>query len=102
MPPAQGATFLESCGFANLLVTCFDSRNEAFALAFAAARGESTLNEMLRSEKRMLRCALTAKVVHAALVARGIAQQFPFFTQVYKIAWEDASLESITTTRYTW
>ena len=42
----QDDTFLESCGVADLITTCYGGRNRLCAEAFAAAGGSKTLEEI--------------------------------------------------------
>merc|ERR1719326_1384896 len=95
-------TFLESCGVADLITTCYGGRNRLCAEAFAAAGGEKDLldieAELLAGQK--LQGALTAKEVNHVLKMKGIEAEFPLFTTVYKISYEDTPLEAITTTPY--
>jgi len=94
-------TFLESCGVADLITTCFGGRNRKCAEAFAKNPGEGWDKieaELLGGQK--LQGTLTAKEVNHVLKMKGKEADFPFFTQVYKIAYEGADPESITTTEY--
>lgn len=98
----QDDTFLESCGVADLITTCYGGRNRLCAEAFAAAGGEKTFDdieaELLAGQK--LQGTLTAKEVNHVLKMRGIENDFPLFTNVYKIAYEGQPLESIASTNY--
>jgi len=95
-------TFLESCGVADLITTCYGGRNRKCAEAFAAA-GKSKSLEVIEAELlggQKLQGTLTAKEVNHILKMKGMEDEFPFFTTVYKISYEDTPLEAITTTPY--
>merc|ERR1711988_1702777 len=95
-------TFLESCGVADLITTCFGGRNSKCADAYAKAGKSKSLDEieaeLLGGQK--LQGTLTAKEVNHILKMKGLEAEFPFFTTVYKISYEDTPLEAITTTPY--
>ena len=95
-------TFLESCGVADLITTCFGGRNRKCAEAFAKHGKSKSLDEieaeLLGGQK--LQGTLTAKEVNHVLKMKGLEHEFPFFTAVYKISYEDTPLEAITTTPY--
>ena len=78
----------------------FGGRNRKCAEAFAQHGKEKSLEsiekELLGGQK--LQGTLTAKEVNHILKMKGMEHEFPFFTTVYKISYEDAPLESITTT----
>jgi len=95
-------TFLESCGVADLITTCYGGRNRKCAEAFAAANKTKSLDqieaELLGGQK--LQGTLTAKEVNHILKMKGMEADFPFFTTVYKISYEDTPLSAITETPY--
>jgi len=95
-------TFLESCGVADLITTCYGGRNRKCAEAFAAAGKLKSLEvieaELLGGQK--LQGTLTAKEVNHILKMKGLEHEFPFFTTVYKISYEDTPLSAITETPY--
>jgi len=98
----QDQTFLESCGVADLITTCYGGRNRKCAEAFAAAGKSKSLEtieaELLGGQK--LQGTLTAKEVNHILKMKGLEHEFPFFTTVYKISYEDTPLSAITDTPY--
>jgi len=98
----QDDTFLESCGVADLITTCYGGRNRKCAEAFAAAGKQKSLEdieaELLGGQK--LQGTLTAKEVNHILKMKGLEHEFPFFTTVYKISYEDTPLSAITDTPY--
>jgi glycerol-3-phosphate dehydrogenase (NAD+) len=95
-------TFLESCGVADLITTCYGGRNRKCAEAFAAHGKKKSLEEieaeLLGGQK--LQGTLTAKEVNHILKMKGLEHEFPFFTTVYKISYEDTPLSAITETPY--
>jgi len=98
----QDDTFLESCGVADLITTCYGGRNRKCAEAFALANKTKSLEEieaeLLGGQK--LQGTLTAKEVNHILKMKGLEHEFPFFTTVYKISYEDTPLTAITETPY--
>jgi len=95
-------TFLESCGVADLITTCFGGRNRKCAEAFAK-HGKSKSLEEIEAELlggQKLQGTLTAKEVNHILKMKGLEHEFPFFTTVYKISYEDTPLSAITDTPY--
>jgi len=98
----QDDTFLESCGVADLITTCYGGRNRKCAEAFAKANKTKSLEEieaeLLGGQK--LQGTLTAKEVNHILKMKGLEDEFPFFTTVYKISYEDTPLTAITDTPY--
>merc|ERR1719231_392363 len=95
-------TFLESCGVADLITTCYGGRNRKCAEAFAKHGKTKSLEdieaELLGGQK--LQGTLTAKEVNHILKMKGLEHEFPFFTTVYKISYEDTPLSAITDTPY--
>ena len=96
----QDQTFLESCGVADLITTCFGGRNRKCAEIFAKNKASGTPKdwdtieaEELNGQK--LQGTGTAKDVMTCLKAKEVVGQFPLFTAIYKIAFEDAPLTDI-------
>jgi len=98
----EDQTFLESCGVADLITTCYGGRNRKCADAYAAAGGTKSLDdieaELLGGQK--LQGTLTAKEVNHILKMKGLEHEFPFFTTVYKISYEGAPFSALTDTPY--
>ena len=80
----------------------YGGRNRKCAEAFAAAGKTKSLEvieaELLGGQK--LQGTLTAKEVNHILKMKGLESEFPFFTTVYKISYEDTPLSAITDTPY--
>ena len=103
-------TFLQSCGMADLVTTCYGGRNRKCAEAFARSR--ITENDELLSEDQCkdrwntlesdllkgqrLQGTLTSKEVHIILDASDALDQFPLMSKIYEIAFKGASVASIT------
>lgn len=78
-------TFLESCGIADVVTTCYSGRNKRVAEAFVKT-GKSIEEleiEMLNGQK--LQGPPTAAEVNAMLKMKGMEEQFPLFTAIDKI-----------------
>ncbi|XP_059424268.1 glycerol-3-phosphate dehydrogenase 1-like protein [Carassius carassius] len=84
----SSATFLESCGVADLITTCYGGRNRRVAEAFARTGKsiEELEKEMLNGQK--LQGPLTSTEVYHILKQKGLVDKFPLFTAVYQICFE--------------
>ena len=82
------ATFLESCGVADLVTTCYGGRNRKVAEAFARTGKsiEELEKEMLKGQK--LQGPHTSAQVYRILKQKGLLDEFPLFTVVYQICHE--------------
>nr|XP_034375537.1 glycerol-3-phosphate dehydrogenase 1-like protein isoform X2 [Arvicanthis niloticus] len=82
------ATFLESCGVADLVSTCYGGRNRkvAEALARTGKSIEELEKEMLQGQK--LQGPHTSAHVYRILKQKGLLDKFPLFTVVYQICYE--------------
>ncbi|XP_063328896.1 glycerol-3-phosphate dehydrogenase 1b isoform X2 [Pelmatolapia mariae] len=83
--PVSPATFLESCGIADLITTCYGGRNRKIGEAFAKTGKtiEQLENELLNGQK--LQGPATATEVHQVLKQKNMVEKFPLFTAVYQI-----------------
>uniref|UniRef100_I7GP10 Glycerol-3-phosphate dehydrogenase [NAD(+)] n=1 Tax=Macaca fascicularis TaxID=9541 RepID=I7GP10_MACFA len=81
-------TFLESCGVADLITTCYGGRNRKVAEAFARTGKsiEQLEKEMLDGQK--LQGPETARELHSILQHKGLVDKFPLFMAVYKVCYE--------------
>jgi len=96
-PGAQDNTFLESCGVADLITTCFGGRNRKCAEAFARAEGTKSWQkiegELLGGQK--LQGTLTSQEIWPVMKEHGLCEQLPLFTTIYQIAFESKPATSI-------
>ncbi|XP_053359425.1 glycerol-3-phosphate dehydrogenase 1a [Clarias gariepinus] len=81
-------TFLESCGVADLITTCYGGRNRRVAEAFAKTGRplEELEKEMLNGQK--LQGPATAAEIHVILKNKDLLDRFPLFSAVYEICYE--------------
>ncbi|CAI9534485.1 unnamed protein product [Staurois parvus] len=87
-PPVTSATFLESCGVADLITTCYGGRNRKIGEAFARTGKsiEQLENEMLNGQK--LQGPQTSAELNHILKSKNMVEKFPLFTAVYLICYE--------------
>jgi len=90
-PQVKDSTFLESCGVADLITTCFGGRNRKCAEAFVRARGTKTWEtiekELLGGQK--LQGTLTAQEIWPVMQKHNLCEKLPMFTTIYEIAFEN-------------
>ncbi|XP_051577710.1 glycerol-3-phosphate dehydrogenase 1-like protein isoform X2 [Myxocyprinus asiaticus] len=93
----SSATFLESCGVADLITTCYGGRNRRVAEAFARTGKsiEELEKEMLNGQK--LQGPLTSAEVYHILKQKGLVDKFPLFTAVYQICFEGKPVQDMIT-----
>ncbi|KAL4655704.1 glycerol-3-phosphate dehydrogenase NAD(+), cytoplasmic [Arapaima gigas] len=86
--PVSPATFLESCGVADLITTCYGGRNRKIAEAFARTGKsiEELEKEMLNGQK--LQGPATAAEIHHILKHKNLVEKFPLFNAVYQICYK--------------
>jgi glycerol-3-phosphate dehydrogenase (NAD+) len=102
-------TFLESCGLADLITTCYGGRNRKCANEFAKRRGvlpasldsecctklwSAIESEMLNGQK--LQGTLAAKEVYKLVEARKLLHEFPLMTAIYEISFKGKPVHTIT------
>ena len=82
-------TFFESCGVADLITTCYGGRNRKVAEAhvLSGKSFEQLEQELLNGQK--LQGPLTAKEIHELLRGRNMTHEFPLFTAVYRVVYEN-------------
>jgi len=90
-PEVKDATFLESCGVADLITTCFGGRNRKCAEAFVKAKGTKSWDtiekELLGGQK--LQGTLTAQEIWPVMKKHNLCDKLPMLTTIYQIAFED-------------
>uniref|UniRef100_UPI00254186F3 glycerol-3-phosphate dehydrogenase [NAD(+)], cytoplasmic n=1 Tax=Euleptes europaea TaxID=460621 RepID=UPI00254186F3 len=86
--PVTSATFLESCGIADLITTCYGGRNRKVAEAFAKTGKsiEQLEKEMLNGQK--LQGPQTSAELQHIFKHKNLVDKFPLFTAVYQICYE--------------
>ncbi|XP_064330625.1 glycerol-3-phosphate dehydrogenase [NAD(+)], cytoplasmic isoform X3 [Phalacrocorax carbo] len=93
--PVTSSTFLESCGVADLITTCYGGRNRKVAEAFAKTGKsiEQLEKEMLNGQK--LQGPPTSAELHRILKTKNAVEKFPLFTAVYQICYEGKPVTDI-------
>lgn len=91
----SSATFLESCGVADLITTCYGGRNRRVAEAFAKTGKsiEELEKEMLNGQK--LQGPATSAEVYQILKQKNLVDKFPLFTAVYQICFEERPVQEM-------
>ena len=84
-PESQQSTFLESCGVADLVTTCYGGRNRKVAEAYVKSGKsiEELEKEMLNGQK--LQGPPTAFEVNYMLKNKKMEDRFPLFTAIHRI-----------------
>jgi glycerol-3-phosphate dehydrogenase (NAD+) len=106
----EQGTFLESCGMADLITTCYGGRNRKCAEEFAKLRLADDSNvidqescnamwtkietELLHGQK--LQGTLAMQEVHSILESRKLEESFKLFSMIYNISFKGEPVSSIT------
>ncbi|XP_039593567.1 glycerol-3-phosphate dehydrogenase 1-like protein [Polypterus senegalus] len=91
----SSATFLESCGVADLITTCYGGRNRKVAEAFVKTGKtiEELEKEMLNGQK--LQGPQTSAEVYRILKQKDMVDKFPLFTAVHRICYEEKPVQEV-------
>ncbi|XP_018644200.1 glycerol-3-phosphate dehydrogenase, putative [Schistosoma mansoni] len=81
----QEGTFLESCGVADLITTCYGGRNKQMGIALATTNEPLAQLEKERLHGQSAQGPLTAAEVYAMLERKGLLEKYPIFTAVHKL-----------------
>merc|ERR1719213_203729 len=99
-PETSQEVFLESCGVADLITTCFAGRNRKCAEAFARNRAnggkrswEDIETELLNGQK--LQGTLTAREIMPLIKINKLEKKLPLMCAIYDIAFNDHKPESL-------
>jgi len=94
---AKDSTFFESCGVADLIVTCYGGRNRRCAEAFVRAGGTKTFEdveaELMNGQK--IQGTGTCQEVMKILKRSNLEAEYPLLTSIYKIAFEKEAPETM-------
>ncbi|XP_077997068.1 glycerol-3-phosphate dehydrogenase [NAD(+)], cytoplasmic-like isoform X1 [Glandiceps talaboti] len=82
-------TFLESCGVADLVTTCYGGRNRRVAEAFVRTKKSIKELEVEMLNGQSLQGPHTAIEVNTMLKNKEMEENFPLFTAIYRICHED-------------
>lgn len=96
-PDVLEETFLDSCGIADVIATCLGGRNVKCATEFAKRNGkvhwEELEKELLQGQK--LQGIHTAKEVYQVLEKNNLKKEFPLFSVIYEISFENRNPSDI-------
>jgi len=94
-PGGQLSTYLESCGLADLITTCYGGRNRRVSEAFVRTKKPiaELEAEMLNGQK--LQGPETAAEVNYLLAREGLEDKFPLFTAVHRICKGEMKVEAL-------
>uniref|UniRef100_A0AA85JLB1 Glycerol-3-phosphate dehydrogenase [NAD(+)] n=1 Tax=Trichobilharzia regenti TaxID=157069 RepID=A0AA85JLB1_TRIRE len=81
----QEGTFLESCGVADLITTCYGGRNKQMGIALATTNEPLATLEKERLKGQSAQGPLTAAEVYAMLEPKGLLEKYPLFAAVHRI-----------------
>ncbi|KAJ2194852.1 glycerol-3-phosphate dehydrogenase, partial [Coemansia sp. RSA 521] len=91
----QDATFMESCGLADVITTCYGGRNRRLAEEFVLTGKPMPQLEQDLLNGQKLQGYLTAGEVHSYIDSSGITDHFPLFTNIYSICYQGKAPRTI-------
>lgn len=90
-------TFFDSCGFADVITTCYGGRNRKSAEAFVkTGKSWKQLEQDLLGGQKIQGTG-TAEEVYEVLRANNLLDEFPLFQTTYRIAFKGANPKEIVT-----
>ncbi|THD22921.1 Glycerol-3-phosphate dehydrogenase [NAD(+)] [Fasciola hepatica] len=81
----QEGTFLESCGVADLITTCYGGRNKRMGIALATSNKSLQELEKEQLDGQSAQGPLTASEVYVMLERLKLLDRYPLFTAVHRI-----------------
>ncbi|CAI5678370.1 unnamed protein product [Oreochromis niloticus] len=89
------STFLESCGVADLIATCYGGRNRRAAEAFVRTGKSIEVLEKEIFNGQKLQGPATSAEVYRILQQKCLVNRFPLFTAVYQICFEKRPVQEM-------
>jgi len=96
-PDVKPDTFFESCGVADLIVTCYSGRNRKVAEAFVRTKKSFDTLEQEMLNGQMLQGTLTALEVYNVLEKKELTKMFPLFVTIHNICFKGQDPSTIVT-----
>ena len=88
-------TFFDSCGFADVITTCFGGRNRKAAEQFITTGKSWTQIEHDLMKGQKIQGTGTAAEVYQVLEANHLLEEFPLFVTTYRVAFKGANPKEI-------
>lgn len=81
----QESTFLQSCGFADLVTTCYGGRNRKIGIALSNTTKSLAELEVELMGGQSAQGPITAEEVYVMLKSRNLLDRYPIFDAVHQI-----------------